>query len=179
MQSLKRVLGSLKSYWLIVSGAGVSLLLLTVANAVTPQLFRWAIDWGIARLDVSVVNQAFGQTIAQMLGNLFSLVGIVVAMVLIDLRLGLVSNLVVPVMIFTTGLFTRWARGRFRITRQTIGELSTKLEENIGSVREAQAFNRSQLNIEEFNTLNAANRDANVQARLLRSLLLFCPQSIF
>jgi len=42
-----------------------------------------------------VVNQAFGQTIAQMLGNLFSLVGIIIAM-LINLRLGLVSNLIVP-----------------------------------------------------------------------------------
>lgn len=114
--------------------------------------------------DVSVVNQAFGQTIAQMLGNLFSLVGIVVAMFLINLRLGLVSNLVVPLMIFTTSLFARWARGRFRVTRQTIGSLSTKLEEDIGSVREAQAFNRVQLNIQEFNALNAANRDANVEA---------------
>jgi len=46
-----------------------------------------------------VVNQAFGQTIAQMLGNLFSLVGIIIAMLLINLRLGLVSNLV-PLMIF-------------------------------------------------------------------------------
>jgi ATP-binding cassette subfamily B protein len=122
--------------------------------------------------DVSVVNQAFGQTIAQMLGNLFSLVGIVVAMLLINLRLGVVSNLVVPVMIFTTGLFARWARRRFRVTRQTIGELSTKLEEDISSVREAQAFNRVQLNIEEFSALNAANRDANVQAVAIAAAFL-------
>ena len=122
--------------------------------------------------DVSVVNQAFGQTIAQMLGNLFSLVGIVVAMLLINLRLGLVSNLVVPLMIFTTSFFARWARGRFRVTRQTIGELSTKSEEDIGSVREAQAFNRVQLNIEEFKALNAANRDANVQAVAITAAFL-------
>lgn len=122
--------------------------------------------------DVSVVNQAFGQTIAQMLGNLFSLVGIVVAMLLINLRLGLVSNLVVPVMIFTTSFFARWARGRFRVTRQTIGELSTKLEEDIGSVREAQAFNRVQLNITEFKALNAANRDANVDAVAITAAFL-------
>lgn len=122
--------------------------------------------------DVSVVNQAFGQTIAQMLGNLFSLVGIILAMLLIDLRLGLVSNLIVPLMIFTTGIFARWARGRFRVTRQTIGELSTKIEEDIGSVREAQAFNRVQLNIEEFNALNAANRDANVQAVAITAAFL-------
>lgn len=55
MQSLKRVLGSLKSYWLIATGAVVSLLLLTAANAVTPQLFRWGIDRGIARLDIEIV----------------------------------------------------------------------------------------------------------------------------
>lgn len=114
--------------------------------------------------DVSTVNQAFGLTIPQVLGQTFSLVGIIIAMLSINLQLGLLSNLVVPLMIFTTGFFSRWARSRFRITRQTIGELSAKLEEDIGSVREAQAFNRTQLNIEEFDSLNAANRRANVQA---------------
>ena len=122
--------------------------------------------------DVNVVNQAFGQTIAQMLGNLFSLVGIVVAMILINPQLGLLSNLVVPLMIFTTGLFSRWARAKFRVTRQTIGEMSTKIEEDIGSVREAQAFNRVELNIAEFDTLNAANRDANVQAVAITAAFL-------
>lgn len=122
--------------------------------------------------DVSVVNQAFGQTIAQMLGNLFSLVGIIIAMFLINLQLGLVSNLVVPLMIVTTSFFSRWARRRFRVTRQTIGELSTKIEEDINSVREAQAFNRVQLNIAEFKVLNAANRDANVDAVAITAAFL-------
>ncbi|PHJ56894.1 ABC transporter [Nostoc linckia z18] len=122
--------------------------------------------------DVNTVNQAFGLTIAQMLGNTFSLIGIVVAMLSINLQLGLLSNLVVPLMIFTTGLFARWARARFRVTRQTIGELSAKLEEDIVSVREAQAFNRVHLNIAEFEILNAANRDANVEAVAITSAFL-------
>ncbi|MEH1790760.1 ABC transporter ATP-binding protein [Nostoc sp.] len=122
--------------------------------------------------DVNTVNQAFGLTVAQMLGNTFSLVGIVIAMLSINLQLGLLSNLVVPLMIFTTSLFARWARARFRVTRQTIGELSAKLEEDIGSVREAQAFNRVQMNIEEFDILNAANRDANVEAVAITSAFL-------
>ncbi len=122
--------------------------------------------------DVNTVNQAFGLTIAQMLGNTFSLVGIVIAMLSINLKLGLLSNLVVPLMIFTTSLFARWARVKFRVTRQTIGELSAKLEEDIGSVREAQAFNRVQMNIAEFDILNAANRDANVEAVAITSAFL-------
>jgi ATP-binding cassette subfamily B multidrug efflux pump len=122
--------------------------------------------------DVNTVNQAFGLTVAQMLGNLFSLVGIIIAMFSINLQLGLLSNLAVPLMIFTTGLFSRWARARFRVTRETIGELSTKLEEGITSVREAQAFNRVQMNIEEFDLVNAANRDANVQAVAITAAFL-------
>ncbi|MBN3950503.1 MAG: ABC transporter ATP-binding protein [Nostoc sp. NMS7] len=122
--------------------------------------------------DVNTVNQAFGLTIAQMLGNTFSLVGIIIAMLSINLKLGLLSNLVVPLMIFTTSLFARWARVKFRVTRQTIGELSAKLEEDIGSVREAQAFNRVQMNIAKFDILNAANRDANVEAVVITSAFL-------
>jgi ATP-binding cassette subfamily B protein len=122
--------------------------------------------------DVNTVNQAFGQTIPQILGNLFSLLGIIVAMLSINLQLGLVSNVVVPVMLALTGLFSRAARSRFRLTRETIGELSSRLEEDISSVREAQAFNRVQLNIAEFAELNAANRDANIQAVAITAAFL-------
>lgn len=122
--------------------------------------------------DVSTVSQAFGQTVAQMLGNLFTLVGIIIAMLGINLQLGLISNLIVPLMLITTGLFSRWARSRFRVTRQTIGEMSIKLEENIGGVREAQAFNHVPLNIQEFAVLNAVNRDANVQAVAITAAFL-------
>ncbi len=114
--------------------------------------------------DVSVINQAFGQSIPQILGQTFSLIGIIIAMLLINLQLGLLSNLVVPVMILTTSFFSRWARVRFRVTRETIGDLSARIEEDVSSVKEAQAFNRVEYNINTFEELNAANRDANVQA---------------
>ncbi len=122
--------------------------------------------------DVSVINQAFGQSIPQILGNTFSLVGIIIAMLLINLQLGLLSNLVVPVMIVTTGFFSRWARSRFRITRETIGDLSARIEEDVSSVKEAQAFNRVEYNIDTFEALNAANRDANVQAVVVTAAFL-------
>jgi ATP-binding cassette, subfamily B, multidrug efflux pump len=55
MQALNRILVSLTKYWLIVTGASMSLLLLTTANAITPQLFRWGIDQGIAQKNLQVV----------------------------------------------------------------------------------------------------------------------------
>ncbi|MBD2207488.1 ABC transporter ATP-binding protein [Calothrix sp. FACHB-1219] len=55
MQAIRRVLGSLSNYRWISVGALLSLLLLTVANAVTPQLFRWGIDGGIVPRNLQIV----------------------------------------------------------------------------------------------------------------------------
>ena len=122
--------------------------------------------------DVSVINNAFGQSIPQILGNTLSLIGIIIAMLLINFQLGLLSNLVVPIMILTTSLFSRWARVKFRVTRETIGDLSARIEEDVSSVKEAQAFNRVAYNIDSFEALNAANRDANIEAVAVTSAFL-------
>jgi ATP-binding cassette, subfamily B, multidrug efflux pump len=69
MQALNRVLRSLGKYWSIVSGAVISLLLLTAANAITPQLFRWGIDRGIDRKDLQVVIYSAGAMVLVALGR--------------------------------------------------------------------------------------------------------------
>jgi ATP-binding cassette subfamily B protein len=55
MQSLWRVLKSVGAYRWLAIGALVSALMLTAAYAVTPQLFRWGIDQGIAQKDLQIV----------------------------------------------------------------------------------------------------------------------------
>ncbi len=52
---LQRVLGRVSAYRWTALGALLSSLLLTAAYAVTPQLFRWAIDQGITQKDLQVV----------------------------------------------------------------------------------------------------------------------------
>jgi ATP-binding cassette subfamily B multidrug efflux pump len=55
IKSMQRVLKSLSTYRWTSLGALVSLLLLTIANAVTPQLFRWGIDEGISQKNLQIV----------------------------------------------------------------------------------------------------------------------------
>lgn len=55
MLPLQRVLGSLSAYRWTALGALLSSLLLTAAYAITPQLFRWAIDDGISKNNLRVV----------------------------------------------------------------------------------------------------------------------------
>jgi ATP-binding cassette subfamily B multidrug efflux pump len=97
------------------------------------------------------------------------LIGIVIAMLVLNWQLALASFAILPVMVLTTTVFSRRARTAFRRTRQTIGEVSAELQENIAAVREVQAFAREDENVAEFDELNAANRDANVQAQSILS----------
>ncbi len=119
--------------------------------------------------DVDTLNQLFSQGIAQLLGSLFSLIGILIAMFVLQWNLALASFLIIPIMLLLTAFFARRARRAFRVTRQTVGDVTANLQEDIVGVREAQAFNRTEANIERFRERNAANRAANVEAVAITS----------
>ncbi|MEJ7814262.1 MAG: ABC transporter ATP-binding protein, partial [Rubrobacter sp.] len=119
--------------------------------------------------DVDTLNQLFSQGLTQLLGSLFSLIGIVVAMLFLDWNLALACFTIIPIMLLLTSFFARRARRAFRLTRETVGDVTAGVQEDIVGVREAQAFNRTEENINRFRRRNAANRDANVQAVAITS----------
>jgi ATP-binding cassette, subfamily B, multidrug efflux pump len=119
--------------------------------------------------DVDTLNQLFSQGLTQLLGSLFSLIGIVVAMLFLDWNLALACFAIIPIMLLLTSSFARRARRAFRLTRETVGDVTAGVQEDIVGVREAQAFNRTDENIARFRRRNAANRDANVQAVAITS----------
>ncbi len=114
--------------------------------------------------DVDTLNQLFSQGLTQLAGALFSLLGILVAMLILNWRLALASYAIIPAMLITTSYLAGHARKAFRETRKTTGKVTAELQEQITGVREAQAFNRTEENIAQFRRQNEANRNANVQA---------------
>jgi ATP-binding cassette, subfamily B, multidrug efflux pump len=119
--------------------------------------------------DIDAINSFISQGLIQSIGSLFALLGIVFAMVALDWRLALAALSVIPLMVLTTGQFARMARRAFRKTRSTIGDVSAEMQEELGGVKVAQAFNRSDFNVRRFSERNAANRDANVSANAVTS----------
>lgn len=119
--------------------------------------------------DIDAINSFFSQGLSQALGALFALIGIVAAMLALNFRLALAALAIVPLMILTTTQFARAARRAFRRTRETIGDVSSELQEELGGVKVAQAFSRSEMNVRRFAERNAANRDANVSANAVTS----------
>lgn len=119
--------------------------------------------------DIDAINTFLSQGLSQSIGSLLAITGVVAAMLALDWKLALATLAIVPLMLLTTGQFARWARNAFRRTRETIGDVSADLQEELDGVKVAQAFNRSDLNIRRFAERNAANRDANVSANAVTS----------
>ena len=119
--------------------------------------------------DIDALNNFFSQSLAQMVGSMFALIGIMIAMLSLDWRLALVALVVIPIALYITKFFSSWSRSAFRKTRATIGDVSAEMEEQVSGVKVAQAFNRTERNVGEFAKRNAANRDANVSANAVTS----------
>ncbi len=119
--------------------------------------------------DIDTLNQLLSGGLTQLVGALFSIVGIIVAMLFLDFRLALASLAIIPLMLGTTAFFARRARRAFRTTRETVGDVTAGLEREITGIREAQAFGRTHLSVARFREQNAANREANVQAVAITS----------
>jgi ATP-binding cassette subfamily B multidrug efflux pump len=121
--------------------------------------------------DTDTIGQALNFALVNVASGALLLVWIAFNMLATSLAFALLSMIVVPVMAVTTTWFSNQARKAFRKTRTEIGNVNAELQESISAVREAQAFNRAEENIEQFRLTNAANRDANIRAVTFTSAL--------
>ena len=121
--------------------------------------------------DTSAIEQAISFALVNVLGGILLLVWVTYNMLTANLAFGLLSLAMAPLMFLATLYFSEQARRAFRKSRAEIGNVNAELQESIAAVREVQAFNRADENIEQFKVANAANRDANVRAVSFTSAL--------
>ncbi len=114
--------------------------------------------------DTETINQAISFALVNVASGALLLVWIAYNMLTKNIPFALLSMAVTPLMIIVTVYFSDQARKAFRASRKEMGSVNASLQESISAVREAQAFNRAEENIENFRVTNAANRDANVRA---------------
>jgi len=121
--------------------------------------------------DTSALEQGTSFALVQFISGVIQLVWISYNMLTASLPFALLSLSVAPLMFIATAYFSAQARQAFRTSRKEIGNVNAELQESISAVREVQAFNRADENIEKFKEVNAANRDANVRAVSFTSAL--------
>ena len=122
--------------------------------------------------DIDVFEGMLSSGLLSMLGSLLSLVGIVIAMLVMNVPLALLSLTVLPIMFVIIAFWQKYATRSFRRTRAAISVVNATLQENISGMRVIQSLVREERNRDEFDELNTYNRDTNNEASRIAALIL-------
>jgi ATP-binding cassette subfamily B protein/subfamily B ATP-binding cassette protein MsbA len=113
---------------------------------------RYSVGRVITRVinDVGTLREFITWAVLAIVRNFLAIIGIVIAMLSLNLRLSLLTFSVLPIMIIATILFRRAARRNYRRVRAAISWTNSVLAENVNGVRVVQAFSRQSHNYENF-----------------------------
>jgi ATP-binding cassette subfamily B multidrug efflux pump len=104
--------------------------------------------------DIDAINQAVSQNVVALLASVLSLVGILIAMFVLNFWLALAAVVVVPIMFWFTDFVARYTRKGFRDLQKSLGNLNGVTEEAISGQRVVKAFRRNDSAIENFRLHN-------------------------
>lgn len=116
--------------------------------------------------DVEVLNQMFTQGVVAVFGDVFMLIGIMIAMLLLNWKLALITFSVIPLLFWVAFLFKIKVRDAFREMRKRLARVNSYLQENITGMRIVQLFRREKRNLEHFSVLNDQLRNSHLKTIL-------------
>ncbi len=108
--------------------------------------------------------QEFSALVVMTLGELLSLFGIVAALLVLNVKLGLITMVVIPLLMIIMVIWQRFARRSFVEIRRCISIVNAAFNENISGVRVVIGLNRQKRNLEIFDGKNVDHRWANILA---------------
>ncbi len=122
--------------------------------------------------DIDAINQAVSQNVTSLIASVLSMVGILVAMFLLDWRLALASLIVVPIMFWFTNFVARYTRKGYQELQKHLGELNAVMEESISGEKVIKAFRRNDSVLKNFRSRNHEVFKAGVTANSYALLLM-------
>jgi ATP-binding cassette subfamily B protein/subfamily B ATP-binding cassette protein MsbA len=133
---------------------------------------RYSVGRLMSRLisDVGVLQDFVTWSITGLARAFFVLIGIIVAMFVLNWRLALVTFAVLPLMILLTNFWRKRVRQAYRATRQRLALINGFLNESISGIRVTKSFVRERANFRHFSDLNGSFFDANVDATRLAAI---------
>lgn len=112
--------------------------------------------------DVDSLNELFTAGVVEVLGDVVLIVGALWMLFYYNWKLALVSLLVVPLLVAATAWFQRGARVGFRAVRTKIARLNAFTQEHLSGAQTVQLFNREQKAFQQFDDINRAHLQANL-----------------
>jgi ATP-binding cassette subfamily B protein len=167
----------------VVVGRNGERLLYSLRVKIFSQLQRLGLDYYERELtgrimtrmttDVDALSSFLQTGLITMVNSGLSFVGVLIALLTINLRLGLTLFTIIPVLVAATLLFRAKSSRAYREAREKVSAVNADLQENVAGLRVAQAYRREQVNRDRFAGLSGAYMASRLRAQ--RYIALYFP----
>jgi ABC-type multidrug transport system fused ATPase/permease subunit len=119
--------------------------------------------------DVEALQQLVTDGVVTIFSSSLTLIGVVVILLLLDLKLALITFLTFPLLLIASFIFRIASAGAYRATRERIAAVTAYLQESLSGVRVVRSFGQEPRHVDELTALNEANRQVNMKTVYLNA----------
>src|ERR1700760_2071418 len=157
----------------LVVGRNGERLLYTLRVKIFAQLQRLGLDFYERELagrimtrmttDVDALSSFFQTGLVTMVSSLLTFFGVLIAMLIINVELGLIVLAIMPILIVLTVMFRSKASKAYQASRERLRVVNATSAETVAGLRVSQAYRREGRNHDKFAELSASYRDARMR----------------
>jgi ABC-type multidrug transport system fused ATPase/permease subunit len=112
--------------------------------------------------DVEALESLVTDSVVTLFQAGLTLIGAVAVLLYLDVKLALLTFLILPLIAAGSFWFRLTSAGAFRRTRETIGSITAYLQETLSGIRVVRSFGQEPRHLAQFASLNEDNREANM-----------------
>jgi len=114
--------------------------------------------------DVETLHELFTSGVVAIFGDIFTIIGIIIMMMVINWQMALVVFSVLPLLIIATSIFRKRVRQAYRDVRTTTARINAFAQEHITGITEVQSFTAEERTNGAFDDINRELRGAHVRS---------------
>ncbi len=106
--------------------------------------------------DVETLNEMYTSVLVYLIKDAFLVIGIIIAMFMLDVKLGVVSIMTLPLVVALTFIFRKYDRNAYRKVRSRLSRINSSLSENISGMKTVQIYGVEKKKNREFDKINSS-----------------------
>lgn len=106
--------------------------------------------------DVENLNEMYTSVLIYLVKDIFLVSGIIIAMFALNVKLGIVSVITIPLVVLLTFVFRKYDREAYRNVRSKLSRINSSLSENITGMKTVQIYGVEEKKNKEFDKINTS-----------------------
>ena len=128
--------------------------------------------------DVDNIQMMLEQSIIQLVSSLFSFVGIIIMMIVLEWRLFIVALVFLIIMLVNSINIAKHTKKYFKAQQTALGKMNGNIEETVEGMKVVKVFNHEKQATDEFNQLNEKFKTVATNANFYSGIMGPCSTGI-